>query len=216
MKINTDGVLLAAQVESHVPKKILDIGTGTGVIALMLAQRFGEAQIEAIDSNPEAIKCANSNFNASPFASRLHTFSIGFEQFQPAHRYDLIVSNPPFFINSLKNPSKEKTMARHAPIEFFEQLFEKAGSWLSDSGTFQLIWPPVLKEVSNKRGFLDNWTIQREIAIRSYEQSPVIRTISQFGKQKADYQSEEFIIYEKESLHSIPYRKLLEPFFLNF
>ncbi len=216
MKINTDGVLLAAQVESHFPKRILDIGTGTGVIALMLAQRFVGATIEAIDSNPEAIKCAKSNFIASPFASRLNAFSVGFEQFQPEHQYDLIVSNPPYFINSLKNSSKEKTMARHAPIEFFEQLFEKAGSWLSDSGNFQLIWPPALQEMSDKRGFLDNWAIQREISIRSYEHSPIIRTITQFGKQKADYQLEEFIIYEKESLHSIPYRKLLEPFFLNF
>ncbi len=81
MKINTDGVLLGALVETDQPKTILDLGTGTGVIALMLAQRFGDARIDAVEIDPVAAQTAEKNFAGSPFFERLSIYSIGFEQF---------------------------------------------------------------------------------------------------------------------------------------
>ena len=107
MKINTDGVLLGALVEADHPKSILDIGTGTGVIALMLAQRFANAQIDAVEIDPSAAETARRNFANSPFAERLNLFPVGFGEFfdqYPDKKYDLVVSNPPFYINSLKSP----------------------------------------------------------------------------------------------------------------
>src|SRR5437879_3258817 len=98
MKINTDGVLLGALAEADQPENILDIGTGTGVIALMTAQRFENARIDAVEIDQSAAETARRNFSNSPFAERMNLYSMGFEQFfesNPDKKYDLIVSNPP-------------------------------------------------------------------------------------------------------------------------
>src|ERR1700743_597427 len=103
MKINTDGVLLGALTEADKPETILDIGTGTGVIALMLAQRFTDAKIDTVEIDIDTAQTAERNFKASPFADRLTVYALGFESYfekYPEKKYDLIVSNPPFYIDS--------------------------------------------------------------------------------------------------------------------
>lgn len=216
MKINTDGVLLAAKANSKAPKYILDIGTGTGVIALMLAQRFPEAEVHALEINKEASACAERNFANSPFSDRLSVFHADFQHYVPRFSYDLIVSNPPFFINSLKNPDLNKTMARHAQLGFYENLFSKTFEWLTDGGTFQLIWPYTSKESAIESGLLSKWSIQNEINIRSFEHSEVVRIISTFTKQKNIKGGEDFVIYRERGKYSLEYLELLKPFFLNF
>ncbi len=111
MKINADGVLLGAMADANKPAKILDIGTGTGVIALMLAQRYTDAKIDAIEIDADAAQTAKRNFTASAFADRLSVYASGFESYFeqfPKRKYDLIVSNPPFYIDSLKSPVLKK------------------------------------------------------------------------------------------------------------
>src|ERR1700733_3404653 len=105
MKINTDGVLLGAITQADDPKTILDIGTGTGVIALMLAQKFANAQIDAVEIDESAAKTAGRNFENAIFNDRLNIYPSGIRTFfegHPENKYDLIVSNPPFYINSLE------------------------------------------------------------------------------------------------------------------
>src|SRR3954467_12793908 len=106
MKINTDGVLLGALAEADKPQHILDIGTGTGVIALMLAQRFTIAMVDAVEIDEQAAETAKSNFENSVFANRVNLYAEGFESYLSRldKQYDLIVSNPPFYINSLESP----------------------------------------------------------------------------------------------------------------
>lgn len=216
MKINTDGVLLAARATSISPKYILDIGTGTGVIALMLAQRFPEAEVHALEINEDAARCAERNFRDSPFSKRLKIFHTDFKDFEPKDCYDLIVSNPPFFINSLRNPDLNKTTARHAQPKFFECLLSKTYEWLADDGTFQLIWPLTSKELSIGDGFLSKWFIQNEINIRSFEHSEAVREISMLTKQESVRNVEDFVIYQEKGKYSLEYQELLKPFFLNF
>jgi tRNA1Val (adenine37-N6)-methyltransferase len=111
MKINTDGVLLGALAQAENPKHILDIGTGTGVIALMLAQRFTTAKIDAVEIDIIAAETAGTNFKNSPFSDRVTVFPKNFESFFDDNRerkYDLIISNPPFHINSLESPKAKK------------------------------------------------------------------------------------------------------------
>ena len=216
MKINTDGVLLAARATFISPKYILDIGTGTGVIALMLAQRFPEAEVHALEINQEAALCAERNFRDSPFSKRLKIFYTDLKDFEPKACYDLIVSNPPFFINSLKNPDLNKTLARHAQLGFFENLFSKTFEWLMDDGTFQLIWPLTSKESSIENGLLSKWFIQNEIYIRSFEHSDVVRVISTLSKHESVSGVENFVIYQEKGKYSLEYQDLLKPFFLNF
>lgn len=216
MKINTDGVLLAAKATASHPTTILDIGAGTGVISLMLAQRFSNAVIDALEINEDATICARKNFSASPFATRLNVYATDFQIFNPRIQYDLIISNPPFFVNSLKNPDQAKMIARHAQEDFFEHLFSRAYEWLSDEGSFQVILPSSIKEFVVEKGFLDQWCIHHAVLIRSFEHSEVIRVILSLSKQKKEYSQEDFVIYQEKGIYSKDYESLLQPFFLKF
>jgi tRNA1Val (adenine37-N6)-methyltransferase len=144
MKINTDGVLLGALAEADQPKTILDIGAGTGVIALMLAQRFADAKIDAVEIDETAAATAGRNFAGSPFADRLYLYADSFENHldkHPDRKYDLIVSNPPFYINSLGSPGARKSLAKHTDKQFFETLIETVAKHLAPIGNFWLILP---------------------------------------------------------------------------
>jgi len=113
MKVNTDGVLLGAMASAAGPGRILDIGTGTGVIALMLAQRFPSARVEAIEVDALAAKLAGENFIRSTFATRISAQAVALADFQPMEAFDLIVSNPPFFLHALKSRDYRKRVSRH-------------------------------------------------------------------------------------------------------
>src|SRR5690606_6808230 len=112
MKINTDGVLLGGSTYCTGAKRILDVGTGTGVIALMLAQSHPDALIDAVEIDEDAYQQASINFQNSGFAERLQVFPGSFTELQPESAYDLIVSNPPFYTNSLHNPDARKRLAK--------------------------------------------------------------------------------------------------------
>ena len=123
MKVGTDGVLLGALTNiCYEPAQILDIGTGTGLVALMLAQRFENSEIDAVEIDTEASEQALSNFNLSPFANRLSVINIDISDYTPKKKYNLIVSNPPYFVNSLKASDKQRTMARHTDSLSFSAL----------------------------------------------------------------------------------------------
>jgi len=135
MKVNTDGVLLAAILDSVTPIKILDVGTGTGLIALMLAQRFPSALIDAVEIDENAARTAKKNFLESPFLNRICLFHSSIQRYLLSYdgQYDLIVSNPPFFINSLRSEDPVKGMARHTDYSFFENLLKESANKLSNN-----------------------------------------------------------------------------------
>ena len=112
MKVGTDGVLLGAWATGG--HHILDIGTGTGVVALMMAQRFPSADIDAIEVDHDAAEQATDNVRQSPFASRVTVTHTALQNFHPSAPYDSIVCNPPYFLNSLKAPETSRSLARHA------------------------------------------------------------------------------------------------------
>lgn len=157
MKVGTDGVLLGAWAGAERQKEILqttsinilDIGTGSGLIALMLAQRFPNASITAIDIDSSAASQAEQNFLVSPWAERLHCKHCSLSDlYYPKNisnttptSFDLIVSNPPYFENSLKTPSLTRTTARHTDTLSYEQLIEISNNLLSPNGILSLILP---------------------------------------------------------------------------
>lgn len=217
MKINTDGVLLAVSADQQPVHRILDIGTGTGVIALMLAQRFSEAQVEAIDIDEDAFHCAKENFQQSPFAGRLAAQHTGIGSFQSEHRFDLIVSNPPYFINSLKNPGEKKSLSRHGSVEFFREMFSKCEHYLSPEGSFQLVWPLSSRDQVISLGISGSLTLHHERYISSFPQGDPFRVISTFRKGPCvNYVSDHFPIYERQGVYTDSYKDLLKPFFLKF
>jgi Predicted O-methyltransferase len=141
LKVGTDGVLLGAWTKiQSADKRILDIGSGTGLISLMMAQR-SEAFIDAIDIDEGAFRQTAINFEQSPFSARLHAYHTSLQDYFPAQKYDLIVSNPPYFSDSLKSPSQQKNQARHNDSLKFEDLIAKSADILNPNGKITLILP---------------------------------------------------------------------------
>lgn len=141
MKVGTDGVLLGAWAELNKAHSILDIGTGTGLLALMAAQRNPEAKIDAIEIEPEAARQAQENVNISPWTGRIRIYPVSLFEFSPHQTYDCILCNPPFFNNSTKNPNANRTLARHSDSLPHEALLESVVRLVSANGSFHIILP---------------------------------------------------------------------------
>ncbi len=147
MKVGTDGVLLGAWAGTEACSRILDIGTGTGLIALMLAQRC-KAVIDAIDIDADACLQAQENAESSPFAGRINILHSSLADFAQAgtNRYDLIVSNPPYFVDSLRCPDRQRNTARHTDTLTLEDLLQDSRKLLAPQGRVALILPYDQKE----------------------------------------------------------------------
>jgi tRNA1Val (adenine37-N6)-methyltransferase len=144
MKVGTDGVLLAAWTPiNHNPNSILDIGAGTGIIALMLAQRTSAEQIDALEIDEDAYEQATDNFENSPWSDRLFCYHAGLDEFveEPEDEYDLIVCNPPFYTEDYKTDNEQRDLARFSDAMPFEELIEAADLLLSENGIFSVIIP---------------------------------------------------------------------------
>ena len=140
MKVGTDGVLLGAWASVRPSdRRELDIGTGTGLIALMLAQRAAQAEVVAVDV--EDVAEARANAAASPWADRIRVEQVAVQRFEPGVRFDLVVSNPPFFVDSLTCPDTRRTTARHAVRLSFEELRDAAVRLLAPGGRFAVVLP---------------------------------------------------------------------------
>ncbi|HBS88331.1 MAG: hypothetical protein A2W91_17560 [Bacteroidetes bacterium GWF2_38_335] len=219
MKVGTDGVLIGAWANCSGAKKILDIGTGTGLIALMMAQR-SKAMIDAIDIDLNAFFEAKKNIEKSPWPDRIYIYNESFQQFSdnPYHTgYDLIVSNPPYFSDSLKSEDISRTAARHNSLLPFEDLINGVKSALSKNGIFSIILP-----VNGAKEFIEMAEESQLFCFRKtfVKPTPDIephRLMMEFSKTKSDC-IEDFLIIESGDRHqySIEYTELTKDFYLNF
>jgi tRNA1Val (adenine37-N6)-methyltransferase len=219
MKVNTDGVLLGALVVVSNPNHILDIGTGTGVIAMMLAQRFIYAHIKAVELDDTAAVTANNNFQASQFSERLELYAQSFQEYfhlHPDERFDLIVSNPPFYLQSLHSSGAQKVMAKHTDALLFEQLVSGAAKHLHPDGLLWLILPPAASMLVKKLANESNFFLQRCISIGSYPQSVPHREILAFGLQFTSTVNQHVTIYNEPKVYSARYQELLKNFLTIF
>ncbi|MBE9575499.1 tRNA1(Val) (adenine(37)-N6)-methyltransferase [Flavobacterium proteolyticum] len=144
MKIGTDGVLLGAWTPLiNNPYNVLDIGAGTGILSLMLAQRSNAEQIDAIEIDEDAYEQCVENFEASSWGDKLFCFHAGLDEFadEPEDEYDLIISNPPFYTDDYKSDNTSRDLARFEDALPFEELIEAAALLLSDNGIFSVIIP---------------------------------------------------------------------------
>ena len=155
MKIGTDGILLGAWSQAEQPQRILDIGTGTGLIALMMAQRFPNAVIDAVEIEPNAAEQAARNFAASPWPERLNLHHQSIQSFAasnvPDKAYSLIVSNPPWFVDSLKSNESKRNLARHTDSLSHEDLQNSVRLLLHTSGRSTVVLP-----FSDAASFIDS------------------------------------------------------------
>ncbi|HEK21434.1 MULTISPECIES: tRNA1(Val) (adenine(37)-N6)-methyltransferase [unclassified Mucilaginibacter] len=215
MKVNTDGVLLGALANGTTARRILDIGAGTGVMAMMLAQRFPQADVDAVEIDDTAAYTAAKNFANSKFAERLRIFKGDFANLE-RKKYDLIVSNPPFFIDSLTSAKENKTLARHTDSSFFERLVHFAAENLSAEGICQLILPVATADLV--KGFLASKSLHLQgiITIRSFAADIPYREVITFGKADETISVTDVVIYEAPKVYTTQYSSLLKDFLTIF
>ena len=219
MKINTDGVLLGALAEGDQPKNILDIGTGTGVIALMLAQRFADAKIDAVEIDELAADTSKRNFKDSQFTDRLCIYALGFEDFFKKYsdkQYDLIVSNPPFYINSLLSPGEKKQLAKHAGEHFFKNMLMVVSKHLSEHGSCWLILPLQTADFVKTLAADVGLYINKLIHVKSFAGKGPHREIMVLNSSQCNIGEKEFVIYESERVYTQQYKNTLKDFFTIF
>lgn len=216
MKISTDAVLLGALATSESPRKILDIGTGTGVISLMLAQRFPDSRIQAVEIDPAAASQARENFEMSPFATRIEMQEGSFQEFSPAEKFDLIVSNPPYFSDHLKSSDAQRNLALHNDGLPFGELMEKVSAILAPDAKFWVILPPRQMLDLEKIARLYNLFPTQKFTIQDKPGKPVIREVVSFEFEEKNIFQNEILIKDESGRFHDSYRKLISGFLLNF
>jgi len=216
MKISTDAVLLGSLVQSKDPRQILDIGTGTGVIALMLAQRFPEAAITGLELDLEAASQATENCQASPFSQQIQVLEGRLQDFPEEQRFDLIVSNPPYFPDHLKSSDAKRNLALHTDSLSFAELLDKGSRLLSDRGSLWIILPPrQMRDFSTLAAQLRLHPFS-QILIRDAAIKPIHREVVGFSLTAALISSptEELSLKKEDGSYSEEYRALLAGFLL--
>ena len=217
MKVGTDGVLLGAWILVEEASRILDVGTGTGLIALMLAQR-SDATIDAVEIDESACEEAKCNFEQSAWSNRLHVYHSDFHLFAdaPHEPYDLIVSNPPFFINSLKTKNEALSIARHNDMLSFNQLVSGARKLLGSSGRLCVIIPfascTEFREFARLAGFY----LRNQTNVIPKSGKAPKRVLLEFTLQPNYPTINELAILDEKGVYTNNYKSLTSPFYPAF
>jgi tRNA1Val (adenine37-N6)-methyltransferase len=223
LKVNTDAVLLGALVKLKPSvKNILDIGTGCGLIALMLAQKFELAMVDGIELDEPSFKEAAFNFSNSNFSKRLNAYHGSLQKYSPLIKYDLIVSNPPYFEitnfpkgNNTQDISENRKKLATQFTLTFEELISKAAALLSQDGVFWVIIPFDAKEKFERICSRDNLFLQHEIFIQSKPGHLFHRCVLGFGRKAIDLvEREELIIYNSDGTRHTGYIAITSAFYL--
>jgi tRNA1Val (adenine37-N6)-methyltransferase len=223
MKVGTDGVLLGAWARiDGTEGRILDIGTGTGLIALMAAQRAPLAQIDAVEIDEAAFRQAQANAAASPWSDRICIYHTKVQDFglTTTHGYNHILANPPFFVNSLKAPDAARSSARHADELPLEALASAAARLLASQGRLSVIYPS--EEAERFEALLRPLGLfcRRKTRVRGRADKPVKRILMEFSPLPSGHETEpeedELTIESAPLTHTAEYIALTRDFYLKF
>ncbi len=218
MKIGTDGVLLGTwtMLKSE-PRNVLDIGTGTGVISLILAQRFGTSEIEAVEIDGAAFEQAIDNFEESPWGDRLFGYHASFQEFFQEvddEKYDLIISNPPYLSPTKKSENNIRNTARFEDALPFEHLFYGASKLLEEEGIFAIIIPfdreNLVVEIAAKMHLIPS----RITRVKGTVKSIVKRSLIEFQFSANAVEENELILEKERHVYTNEYRALVKDFYL--
>ena len=213
MKVGTDGVLLGAWAPGG--QRILDVGTGTSLIALMMAQRFPTSHVVGIDVDDEACLQAVENVENSPFSYRVKIVKSSLQEFLVEESFDAIVSNPPYFVNSLKNPDARRTLARHTDSLSFDDLFRGVGRLLSEYGVFSIIIPTDALEQMLLNACHYGFYVSRQVAVKTVERKLPKRYLLSFRRQPTECVVEEIkVMTDSEGSRSTWFDALTREFYL--
>lgn len=216
MKVGTDSVLLACLTNVNEAKDVLDIGTGTGIIALMLAQKNKKLEIDAIEIDELAYQQAKENFDKAPFKNQITSFCISLQQFKTPKKYDLIITNPPYFIgkNNYNINDLRRAKARHDNDLTFDELVKYAFLLLTNKGIFTLVLPTIeaatFKKIAADYGFF----CKQNIFIKAKESKPSNRLIMCFSKEDVKEKDFTFVIYNEDNTQTNEYKQLTHEYYL--
>ena len=216
MKVGTDGVLLGAWTTVK-NGTILDIGTGTGLIAIMLAQRSKTALIDAIEVEEDAHNQAKENIASCNWKNRISAHHLPIQNFKPTTQYDLIISNPPFFLASTKAPNEDRNTARHTDSLSFDDLIASVIRLLNSEGIFSLILPINEAELFINIATAQHLFLNKKCVIKPNPTKPAKRVLMEFSFSKTDIVSKELTI-ETATRHQYTkeYISLTQDFYLKF
>lgn len=217
MKIGTDGVLLGAwaAVDEHLTS-VLDIGAGTGILALQIAQRSNAELIDAIELDEAAYEQCVENFEASPWGDRLFCYHAGLDEFvdEIDDTYDLIISNPPFYSEAVESGDVSRDMARQNSSLPFDELIQGVATLLSPNGIFAVIIP--FKEEADFVRMAESNAMYpiRVTRVRGNKDSEIKRSLMEFSFAKVETKQEELVIETARHQYTQDYIKLTRPFYL--
>ena len=219
MKVGTDAVLLGAWATiNHRPNSVLDIGAGSGVLALMLAQRSNAELIDAIEIDAEAYEQCVQNFEQSPWADRLFCYHASLEEFtqEIEDKYDLIVSNPPFYTNDFDTKNNARNLARFENAMPFDHLISSVKMLLSKNGRFCVITPFSEEDsfcvLANKNQLYCN----KKLRIHGQKHGEIKRSLMVFSHKKQDAEIQEMYLEDGRHNYSDSYREMVKEFYLKF
>lgn len=214
MKVGTDGVLLGAWPRVDNAQRILDIGTGTGLVALMLAQR-SNAFIIALEIDGAATAQAQENIARSPWQDRIEVIQADFKDYVSTSQFDVIVSNPPYFTDSLKCPDPQRTAARHNNELTYEELLKGVATLLAADGEFTIVIPSdasgQVKEIASHYSLFPS----KQLDVITKPGLPPKRNIITFTFHKQACRTDELIIELARHVYSKEYIELTKQYYLN-
>jgi tRNA1Val (adenine37-N6)-methyltransferase len=219
MKVGTDGILLGAWANLPENAQILDIGTGTGLLALMLAQRSQSSStfIDAVEIDHDAYQQAKENIESSPWRDRINIHHVPIQDWAIAcsQQYDLIISNPPFFENSFKPSQNSRNLARHSDSLSQTDILQIASQLLKSNGHLAVIYPTDLANNFLAKAQSFNLFCDRQVHVKPTPQSPVKRMLLELSPTKYPTQTMTITIEERKHLYTQDYIALVKDFYLN-
>jgi tRNA1Val (adenine37-N6)-methyltransferase len=220
MKVCTDACVLGAWVHVENADRILDIGTGTGLLSLMVAQRNTYAAIDAVEIEAEAFYQAGENVANSPFKERITLFHSAIQDFESEHLYDLIICNPPFFQSDLRSPEEKINLAHHAETLDFHELLDSVQRLLKPEGRFAVMLPVEEGSRFKELASSQNWHLNHELTLFHQPDKKAFRLLMEFQGAEATIHAEttsDLNIYEADGVtHDAKFRELLKDFYLKF
>ncbi|WP_372775809.1 tRNA1(Val) (adenine(37)-N6)-methyltransferase [Mangrovibacterium sp.] len=216
MKVGIDGVLLGAWADVGSESRILDVGAGTGLLALMMAQRT-KAQVDAVEIDADAATEAQSNFDESPWANRLRVYRQSFQEYESECRYDHLISNPPFFDEAPQSPDQKRARARHADSLSLEELLEKSVGLLADCGKLSLVLPADKEERLRSIARSLDFYVTRFARVFPDETKKSHRILVELSRKNTVGWIESIYIRERATgVYTDQYRTLTKGFYLAF
>ena len=216
MKVSTDGILLGAWAPPIDGGRVLDIGTGTGLLALMYAQRNAHVEIDAIEIDPAAAEQAKANFEASRFAERLSLYPQALQDFHPSNSYDLFLCNPPYFAAGITPPENARAQARHVQRLDFKDLIEHCGRLGSEKARLAVIIP-----MDREKDLIDqlsrsHLSLHQRLLINPSPQKAAHRVLILAGRIPQQLREGSLTIYDEQNRYTSAYQTLTKAYYLPF